>query len=682
MRPTDGCGQRLYELLEREWLITNHRGGYASSTIPGLNTRKYHGLLVAAMTPPVRRLVLLSRVEEIIRCNGWPTALACNEYPDTIHPRGHESLAAFSHEPFPRWAYQGDGWTLEKSLQIIRGENTVVLAYTQIGAKSPVDFELRPLFALPPMHDLIYQWPGQLGAQYTSDARHHRIPPTNRTPEVFFAHDGEFASVGQWYFNTIYRREQDRGYSSLEDLWSPGVVKWKLSPGESIHFACSADPIDLPKTIASAERECLQLDAPLVDLPARDTDHDLLVRAAEAFAIDVPADSKHQAMPLMTKWPWAAPSVRESLIAMPGLLMVTGKFDAAKAMLLALASRLRNGLLPTEFAENATDCAYSGADTSLWFVHAAWQYLRYTGDDTTVRKLLDPIQQIIRSYQKGTDLAIQTDPAGLLMTRSAHLGTTWMGAKTGDHVVTPRAGRPIELNALWYNAVSIASELSKRFGQTTQAKSLELQAAKISAAFNARFWNAETRCCFDVVDDVGSDASIRPNQLLAISLPFPVLAVEHHIPALEKLRRELLTPAGLRTLSPKDPAYHGRYVGDVTSRDRALHQGCVHPWLLGQFITAQSRAFGRGENVRAESRRLLTGCLHHMRHAGLGQLCELFDGDAPHRPGGAIACATAVGELLRCYVEDILDLHPTHDLADEAKPQLVVTIPKIATKAQ
>ena len=223
----------LDELIGREWLATNGLGGFAASTVAGMNTRKYHGLLVAAMAPPVRRMVLLSRVEETVFHNGWPFALACNEYPGVIHPVGHQVLKAFSYDPVPRWAYQADGWTLEKTLHLLPGENTVCLSYTLLAADRSADLELRPLFALRGIHELMYQWNARLGAE-PHPAGGLRIPPTSRTPEVFFAHDGKFAGEGYWYLNTIYRREQDRGYSGLEDLWTPGVVRWTLSPGQTV----------------------------------------------------------------------------------------------------------------------------------------------------------------------------------------------------------------------------------------------------------------------------------------------------------------------------------------------------------------------------------------------------------------------------------------------------------------
>ncbi len=692
---TDGSGSRLDDLLSREWLTTNHLGGYAASTIPSLNTRKYHGLLVAALAPPVHRMVLLSRVEEVVHCDGWPTPLACNEYPGTIHPDGHQSLHAFSPDPFPRWAYQGEGWTLGKTLQLLRGQNTVVLTYTLVGARRPIELELRPLLALRSIHDLMYQWNGCLEAEEKS-AGHHRVPPTARTPEVFFAHDGVFANgegVASWYFNTIYRLEQDRGYAGLEDLWCPGVIKWTLAPGETVHFVCSADPIELDRAVAATEVQAAQVDVPVVDSPLRDTDHDLLLRAAEKFLVDLPAEVIAKAptcrVPMITKFPWSSPSVREALISLPGVLLVTGKTAIAKEMLLSLAARVRNGLIPTEFPEVGAEPVYGGADVSLWFINAVHHYLRYSGDEATAVRLFDTIVQILRAYQFGGSAGIVADPDGLLVCRSPGRGMTWMDAKAGDWVITPRAGRAVEINALWYNAIRIAAELAEHRvapAQPNRCREMYELAARVQQSFNQRFWNVQTGCCCDVIDDHGSDPSIRPNQLLAISLPYPVLSPDRHVAVLERIRRDLLTPMGLRTLAPSDHGYQGRYAGDLVSRERACHNGSVHPWLLGAYVTAHVKVFGRSPKVRDDSRRLLKGCLMHLRADGLGNLPELFDGDSPHRPNGAIASATATGELLRCYVEDILDLSPWSTNTAAVAPSalaasLNVTVaPKVATK--
>jgi predicted glycogen debranching enzyme len=691
------------DLIGREWLATNALGGYASSTLPCLNTRKYHGLLVAAMAPPVRRMVLLSRVEETLHREGWPFPLASNEYPGTVHPEGYRLLRAFSHDPFPRWAYQGDGWALEKSLHLLQGQNTVCLAYTLLGGEQPLEMELRPLLALRGIHDLMYQWQGRLtvedlpGNPVESGAvrayaasRSHRVPPTGRTPEVFFAHDGSFEPDSTWYFNTIYRREQERGYSGLEDLWMPGTVRFRLSPGKPVYFACSADPIDLARVVAQVQERVAAVDAlpasPSASrerldggrgegLPqgvASDAAYAALARAAGQFVVSSRKASSEGGVGVIAQYPWAPPLGRDALIGFGGLFCATGRLAEARALLLSMAASLQDGLLPSEWPEDGSPPLYHSADASLWFVNAIHQYLRHGGDEATVRRqLYEPVVSIVERYRNGTRLGIALDGDGLLSTRETGVGTTWMDARAGDAPVAPRAGRPVELNALWYNALCIASDLSERFGHGERAAELLALSLVVKGAFNQRFWNPEWVCCFDVVGDTDAenDASIRPNQILASGLPFPVLDLDRHELVLEWVTTALLTPYGVRTLAPDDPNYQGRYGGAVAARERAQHNGPAYAWLLGPLVTTFIRVRGRGAAARAAATAMLRPCIDYLSGPGCGQLPELFDGNPPHLPGGAPASAAAVGEILRCYVEDVLDERPA-----DAGPGLSLTL--------
>lgn len=663
------------DLVAREWLIANGVGGYASSTVPCTNTRKYHGLLVAAMASPVRRMVLLSRVEESFFHQGRRHDLASNQYPGTNYPQGYTLLRAFSVDPFPRWGYQAEGWTLEKQLRVPSGRNAVVLTYTLWNGEGGGALELRPLMAMRPIHELMFQWNGRLSAQKVSPIR-YRIPPTHRTPEVFFSHHGEFDSHSLWYLNTIYRREQERGYAALEDLWSPGAVRFTLAPGQSVHFVCSADPMDVDEAL-----RLLEFAPPAVPTgsPATpDPDLETLHRSARPFIVNAACEGPSgQATACVTDYPWGRPSGRDAMIAFTGLLLATGRFIEARSVLLAAAQNLRDGLLPSEYPEDGSEPLYRGADVSLWFVNAVWQYLRYTGDDATVKDhLLAPVFQILDAYRTGTRLGIAMDADGLISSRAPGLATSWMDAKLGDWVITARAGRPVELNALWYNALRIGAEVAERFESGPPGPaSIAALASQVVAAFNSRFWNDPASCCFDVIDDRARDAAIRPNQLLAISLPFPILSLDRAPRMLETVRQELLTPVGLRTLSPRDPSYLGRYRGDVVSRDRAYHNGSVFPWLLGPYVSAYLKVNGRTENALAQVRQLLKGCLDRIRGDGLGNLCELFDGDPPHTADGAVASARSVGEVLRCYAEDVLDLRPgAQSKAAGAPSQLPIVI--------
>ena len=646
-------------MIGREWLATNALGGFACSTVPGLNTRKYHGLLVAAMAPPVRQMVLLSRVEECVYRDGKSHPLACSEYPDAIHPAGHQFLRAFSTDPFPRWAYQGEGWTVEKQLRLIKGENTVVLSYTLLGGNRPIDLELRPLFALRGIHDLMYQWNGRQQVE-TTGAAHHRIPATSRTPEVFFAHEGKFTPSASWYFNTIYRREQERGYAGLEDLWNPGFVRWTLTPGQTVNFVCSSDPIDLERCVTLAQRQYPGNTKQAIAEQVPDTALEALVRAADQFVVS----NGDQTARVMSGYPWAAPSGRDALICIPGLFLVTGRLAEARSILQFFAGNVDHGLMPSEFPADGSAALYDSADASLWFIHAVHQYLRYGGDQGFVQRSLWPvIDDILRQYQQGTGLGIGVDAEGLLSSHRESVPTSWMNAKVGAWVVTPRQGCTVELNALWHNALCVGSELARSAGFSVRAEELGALASSMKGAFNQRFWNEFRNCCYDAVDADGSDVSLRPNQIFALSLPYPVLNFNRHPAVLKAIREQLLTPVGLRTLSPDHPNYTGYYGGSVMSRDKALHQGSVFPWLLGPFVTAFVRSFGRSPTIRQEAGKLLQKSLAYLqgedkRQLCEGQLCELFNGDSPHAPGGLIASARSVAEVLRCYVEDVLDLGP------------------------
>jgi predicted glycogen debranching enzyme len=655
MRPQNISGLDFDGLLQREWLLTNGLGGYASSTLCGMNTRKYHGLLVAAMSPPARRMVILSHVEETVFTAQGEFALSSNEYPGTIHPQGYRLLRAFSVEPFPRWAFQGDGFTIEKSLRLLPGENTVCLTYSLLAGDRPVALDVKPLLALRGIHELMYQWNSRLSAE-TRKGGLVRIPPSSRTPEIFFAHDGEFRAEPHWYLNAIYRRENERGYGGLEDLWNPGAFRWTLSPGQTVHFGCSLEPVELQRLCGELERAREDFDRQTAMVGAERDEHlDALLRAAAQFVVSSPAQSPEQTPAyVIAQYPWAPASARAALWGFTGLFMVPRRFEQGRGLLVALASRLRDGLIPTEFPESGDEPAYSGADTSLWFINAVGEYFRGTNDSATIRALFPAIQKIIAAYRAGTTLGICCDAEYLIASRAPGIATSWMDAKVGDWVVTPRQGRTVELNALWYNALRTAAVLASHLGNKTAAQELESLAKNVQASFNQRFWNPNVSGCFDIAENDQQDSSIRPNQLLAISLPYPVLSADRHVAVIELVLRELRTPMGVRSLSPRDPAYQAQYTGNVLSRDRAQHQGSVYPWLIGPLATAFLRAFGREEGSIATVRQWLEPCLDYLQGDGLGQLCELFDGGEPHGPRGAPASALSVAEILRCYTQDVL----------------------------
>jgi predicted glycogen debranching enzyme len=639
-------GWELDALLGREWLTANGIGGYACSTLPGLNTRKYHGLLVAAMSPPVRRMVLLSRVEESLWHGGQRFALDCNEYPGVIYPQGQRHLREFHPGKSPRWVYGEDGWRIQKQLMLLPGSNTVVLTYKLLAGDS-IDLQLRPLLALRPIHDLSYQFNGRLETEDRSE-NHHWVAPTSRTPEAFFAHNGRFTPCANWYLNQIYRREQQRGYAGLEDLWTPGAVRFQLTAGHEAEFVCSTDPIELDKLEHLPDRAKAAVSG---DATLR-----MLREAAEQFVVA----GANQATAIIAGYPWLGFRSREALIGFTGLFLIPGRMDEARSLLLFLASHVRNGIMPSEFPEDGGEPVYRGADISLWFANAVWDYARYGGsDDATVGRLLDSILGVISQYRAGTDLGVKVGADGLLSSQAPGMATSWMDATVGEWVVTPRAGRPVELNALWYNAVCVAVALCERLGTHENVRGLKDLAESISRAFNEQFWNESGKCCFDVCSDDAPDPSVRPNQLLAASLPFPVLRADRHEAVLKKVTEQLLVPKGVRSLSPEHPGYRPHYAGNVQSRDGAHHNGSAFPWLLGPYAQLLLRVRGQNSTSRAAVHKILEPCLQFAMDAGLRQIPELFDGQSPHAAGGAIASAASVGEFLRCYVEDVLGHSPT-----------------------
>jgi predicted glycogen debranching enzyme len=645
-------------LIEREWIVTNGLGGYASSTLCGLNTRKYHGLLVGAMSPPVRRMVLLSHVEETLWTPHGEFQLGNNEYPGTIFPLGFTHLRAFSVEPFPRWAYQGDGFTIEKSVRLLRGENTVCISYSLLTGDAPVTLEVKALLALRGIHELMFQWNSRLAGE-TKRGGMVRVPASTRTPEVFFAHDGEFRSEPHWHLNTIYRRENERGYSGLEDLWKPGTFRWTISPGRTVHLICSTEPVELAPVIERLERAREDLDRHTAIVSTQvDGRLEMLARAADSFVLTLPREENQETRPVyvIPQFPWAPPSGRAALVGFTGLFLAADRADDGRSLLYALAARIRDGIIPTEFPENGESPLYHGADTSLWFINALGDYFAETGDERTAGALFWAVEKIIETYRRenGSLVACQAD--GLIEVRLQGMATSWMDAQLAEGPVTPRRGQTVELNALWFNALMVGCRLATKLGKAELAADWESLSQKVHAAFNKKFWNEALSCCYDVVGENGNDATVRPNQIFAVSLPNPVLADERRKALVQKVIDELLTPLGVRSLWQRDPAFRGKYEGGVVSRDRAQHQGSAYPWLLGPLATAYLKTNGNDEQTIAKVMQWIGPSIEWMEGEGLGQICELRDGAVPHRPGGAPASALSVAEMLRCYARDILGL--------------------------
>ena len=632
-----------------EWLETNGLGGFASSTVPGMNTRRYHGLLTAATRPPVGRVLLLSKLEEVVVVNGQHYELSVNQYPGVIHPAGHRYLREFRLDPMPAFLYAAGGVEIEKRVFMVHGENTVVVEYQLLsGPAEGCTLELRPLIAFRDYHGTTHR-NDSLDATVAFEEGMASVAPYLDMPRLYMAHNAVHAeATGDWYNNFEYEIERERGLDFREDLFNPLLLRFSLGPSVRatvIASTVSRAAADAPNLRAGeiARRRDIAAMAPSEEPFVRD-----LTLAADQFIVQR-ADLKT----VIAGYPWFSDWGRDTMIALPGLTLVTGRFEIARDILLAFARSVDRGMLPNRFPDAGEAPEYNTVDATLWYFEAVRAYLAYTGEFEFVRtRLLPTLRDILDWHLRGTRYGIHMDSDGLLTCGEAGVQLTWMDAKIGDWVVTPRSGKPVEIQALWYNALRIAADLTRREGQSLQADSFDQLATRAQASFLAQFWNGSEHCLFDVVDGGQRDGAIRPNQIFAVSLHHQILPIDRARQVVDVVERELLTPAGLRSLSPRDSRYRGRYEGGVFERDSAYHQGTVWQWLMGPFLTAYCKV---NPDSRAQAAAWLAGMQSQLGEAGLRQISEIADGDAPHCARGCIAQAWSVAELLRAAVEDV---HP------------------------
>ena len=642
------CGN-LNAALEREWLETNGLGGFSSSTIIGLNTRRYHGLLTAAMKPPVGRFVLLSKLEETLVIAGRRFDLSANRYPGVIHPRGHEQMKEFRLDPFPLFTYQIDGVQIEKRVFMVHGENTTVVEYEARGLVPPeCVLEIRPLIAFRDYHAVTHRNEA-LDSSVRIAPGLATVAPYSGLPALHFAHNGtELEVTGHWYENFEYGIEQERGLDYREDLFNPFVLRFPVGQRARATIIASTESKDVQR---ADELRCAEIDRRAAVLPALQSPEPLvqtLAAAADHFIV-----RRDGLKTIIAGYHWFSDWGRDTMVALPGLTLVTGRAVVARDILSAFGDSIDRGMLPNRFPDAGDRPEYNTVDATLWFFEAIRAFAKYTGDFTFVESLYGKLKDIVDWHLRGTRYGIRVDSDGLLASGEPGVQLTWMDVKIGDWVVTPRHGKPVEIQALWYNTLCVMEEFASRFADNAAQVFFRELAARARDSFNHLFWNWEAGCLYDVVDGGLRDASIRPNQVFAVSLPHTMLSHDKAKSVVSILERKLLTPLGLRSLSPRDPRYRPRYEGGVWERDSAYHQGTVWPWLMGPFITAYVKVNNRSGQARTQAAEWLEGFLEHMQTAGLGQVSEIADGDPPHKPRGCIAQAWSVAELLRCAVEDV-----------------------------
>ncbi len=636
------CGD-LDAATSREWLETNGIGGFASGTISGANTRRYHGLLTAATRPPLGRITMLSKFEETVEIDGRKFELSTDQFPGVVSPQGYKLLSEFRLDPFPIWTYEIDGLVIEKRLFMPHGANTTVCRWSLGGdGANSVTLVLKPLLSFVDYHSLQHESPSARFDYSVQDDR-VSITPADGSVELHFTHNGtDIVDTGYWYKNFEYAIEKERGFDFTEDLYQPFEIRYDFARGPAVISA--SDSTGVGFDYASMEAAEIERRRELVKLSGVRSEFEKnLVLAADQFIV-----ARGSGHTVIAGYPWFSDWGRDTMIALSGLTLATGRHEIARGIIREFSRHISDGMLPNRFPDAGDEAEYNTVDATLWYFEAVRAYREATDDAEFVKDEIYPkLADIIAWHLRGTRYNIHVDTDGLLCAGSPDVQLTWMDAKIGDLVVTPRTGKPVEIQALWYNALSTMAELAAEFDEADEAARYRSMSELCRLSFNGAFWNDDEQCLYDVVENGSRDASVRPNQILAVSLHHTMLDAERAARVLEKVEAELLTPVGLRSLSPNDPAYCPVYTGSPFDRDSAYHQGTVWAWLIGPFVDAYRKVHGRGGAAEKRVREILKGCREHLEEAGVGQISEIFDADPPHTPRGCFAQAWSVAEVLR-----------------------------------
>ncbi len=682
--------------LDSEWLETNGLGGFASSTLFGCNTRRYHALLVAdphadTDAAPAGRRVLLNKFEETLICNGTEHELSTNIYLGATHPHGYRYLIDFTREPWPTFTFRAGNATLRKEIFMPHGQNSTVICYTLLQAAEPVQLTVKPLVSGREFHHLtradsaivpqldssdaqfcvrLYDEPSRLwvwygegqlrpmnesgwkpdlreekaGRLWYGDGEGGQVDESNRKPdprENKVGHSDE--SDGCWYYSFHYPREAERGLDAVEDLYCPGQIRWELQAGDRATIIAARKPVADTDIDKLAEAEAARREE-IAQTAADDPIARHLFLAADQFII-----KRRDGKSIIAGYPWFNDWGRDTTISLPGLTIATGRHGDCRDILRTWLRHLSDGLIPNCFSDDG-DTAYNSADATLWLFAAARQYYAATGDlDFFAGDIYAALIDSLRRHVAGTghDIAVDHFDA-LLVAGTANTQLTWMDAKVGDWAVTPRHGKPVEINALWYNALRTGQFFAEKFADTKAASEVAALARKVKKSFRSTFYSDALGYCYDVITPDGPDETLRPNQLIACALPYALLTTDQIESIVKITAARLLTDCGLRTLEPDHPAYRGRCEGDVRARDGAYHQGTVWPWLIGPYLRAYRAAYGNTAATRAYMRKNLQPLIDHLMQDG--SIAEIFDGDAPQRRRGCIAQAWSVAQVIESWM--------------------------------
>jgi predicted glycogen debranching enzyme len=646
------CGE-LATAERREWLCTNGMGGFASGTVAGAPTRRYHGLLVAALRPPLGRTVLGAQVHETVSYDGRSFGLATSRWADgTVDSDGYRLIESFRLDgTSPAWTYACDDALVDKRIWMEPGASTTYVRYGVRRARGPVTLRLQVLVNHRDYHAVTRA--GDWRMDVTAVPAGVRVTPFAGAPPILaLAADATARPEHDWYRDFHLLREAERGLDHLDDALHAVSFETTLAPGGQLTLVVSAEPAPSLDGEAAWQRRRVH-DSRVVHRwesaqPAAATAPGWirqLVLAADQFVVQRASVHDPGGLTVMAGYHWFGDWGRDTMIALPGLVVTTGHPAAARTILATFARFVDRGMLPNRFPDAGDAPEYNSVDAALWYIEAIRAYLAATDDDGLLEELFGALEGIVAWYREGTRYGIRTDRDGLLAAGEPGMQLTWMDAKVGDQVVTPRTGKAVEINALWYNALRAMAGFAARLRRP--AGDYSALADRVTAGFE-RFWYARGGYCHDVVDTpTGDDPTLRPNQILAVSLPESPLSPERQRAVVAAVASRLLTEYGLRSLTPDHPEYQGHYGGDPAARDGAYHQGTVWSWLLGPFALAHFRV----HRDRDAARSFLSPIAGHLGDYGVGSIAEIVEGDPPFRPAGCIAQAWSVAEVLRAWHE-------------------------------
>jgi predicted glycogen debranching enzyme len=632
-----------------EWLETNGLGGWAGSTVIGCNTRRYQGLLVAATKPPTERMVLLSKLDETIVVNNERFEISTNLYiNNVIHPHGYQYLTSFTKDLFPEWRYEVNGIKLKKTIAMVHGENTTIILYEVINANTVFTLELLPLIAARGYHSLQHSYNNIFwDVQFENGL--FKNQPYDSAPNIFISvPNSTYKHHPAWFFKFNYAVEKYRGLDFEEDLFNHGTIRVELKEGSKLGIIISTEDPSNKNAEDFFERERerkLQLINRSANQPINLSITQQLILAADQFIVKRDEDLKT----VIAGYHWFTDWGRDTMISLPGLCLCIGRYEDAKKIIAAFAKNVSMGMLPNRFQDNNEPPEYNNVDGTLWYFIAIHKYLEYTNDIRFVlNEILPVLKCIIDWHFRGTRYNIHVDEDGLLYAGEKGQQLTWMDARIGDWVVTPRIGKPVEIQALWYNALNIFSKLLERNGQEEDARTVCPSANKVKNSFLQKYWFEEGNYLYDVIDENGiPDATLRPNQLFAIGLPFPLVEGDKAASILKIVEEKLYTPVGLKSLTQEDARYVSVYGGDAYKRDSSYHQGTVWSWLLGIYVDSLIKV----KSEKSKAKKVIEDFAYHLNEASIGSVSEIFDADAPYYPRGCVAQAWGVGEILRVIKE-------------------------------